>query len=138
MVNGKIPKTLLILPLSADFKTCPKCGFVWPTGEAFLDDPALELVGYQVNFKKLKLGSFLFNHTCKDTLSVHANAFWDLLKGIDFIDRATGSDQCPGYCLHQDVLDPCPAQCECAFVREIIQIIKAWSGKPSDGELISS
>ena len=124
--------------MSANFKTCPKCGFAWPTREGFLNDPDLELIGYQVNFEELTLGYFLFNHSCKDTLSVPANAFWDFYKGHVFIDRATGSDQCPGYCLHQDVLDPCPAQCECAFVREIIQIIKAWPGKPSDRELISS
>ena len=117
------------MPVSTDFKTCPNCGFVWPTREAFLKDPALQLVGYQVNFKKLKLGLFLFNHTCKATLAMHANAFWDLYQGAVFLDRATGSEQCPKYCLHQDELSPCPAQCECAFVREIIQIINDWPRK---------
>ena len=124
--------------MSANFKTCSKCGFAWPTREAFLDDPDLELIGYQVNFEELALGYFLFNHSCKDTLSLPAGDFMNLYKGHVFKERATGSDQCPGYCLHQDVLDPCPAHCECAFVREILQIIKAWPGKPSDRELISS
>jgi len=118
------------MPPSTEFKTCPNCGFGWPTREAFLDDPALELIGYQVNFQKLKLGCFLFNHSCKATLALHANAFWDLYQGAFFQERATGSDQCPAYCLHQDVLDPCHAKCECAFVREILQVIKNWPGKP--------
>ena len=68
----------------------------------------------------------MFNHSCKATLSMHANAFWDLYQGTFFTDRATGNDQCPGYCLHPDELSPCPAQCECAFVREILQVIKNW------------
>ena len=115
--------------MSDVFKICPVCDFPWPTREAFLRDPALKLIGYQVNFAKLKLGHFLFNHSCKATLGVHANAFWDLYQGTVFMERATGGDQCPEYCLHQDVLDPCQAQCECAFVREILQVIKNWPGE---------
>lgn len=116
------------MPPSDVFKTCPMCGFEWPTREAFLEDPALVLIGYQVNFERLKLGSFVFNHACKTTLTIHANAFWDLYQGTVFMERATGSDQCPEYCLHEDVLDPCPAQCECAYVREILQVIQNWPG----------
>jgi hypothetical protein len=41
-------------------------------------------------------------------------------------ERKTGTEECPGYCLHQDELQPCPARCECAYVREIIQIIRNW------------
>ena len=108
------------------------CGFVWSTRSAFLEDPALELIGYQAHFEDLKLGCFLFNHTCKGTLAVQAEAFWDLHRGPVFMERATGSDQCPGYCLHQDVLAPCLAHCECAFVREILQVIKNWPHKPPD------
>ena len=114
------------MPLSQSFKTCPKCGFAWPTRKAFLEDPSLALIGYQIDFRQLKLGLFLFNHTCKATLAMHANAFWDLYQGTVFVDRATGGPDCPEYCLHQDVLSPCPAQCECAFVREILQVIRNW------------
>jgi hypothetical protein len=114
------------------FKKCSLCGFEWPTRDAFLEDPALELIGYQVNFEALKLGFFMFNHICKNTLSVRAGDFWDLYNGPVFKERATGGEQCPEYCLHQDVLDPCPAQCECAFVREILQVIKTWPKKTSE------
>ena len=108
------------------FKTCSLCGFEWPTRESFLKDPALEVIGYQVNFEALKLGFFLFNHSCRATLSVRAKAFWDLYEGPIYKDRATGSKQCPEYCLFEDELSPCPAECECAFVREILQVIKNW------------
>ena len=108
----------------ANFKICPTCGFVWPTRNHFLRDPALEIIGYQVNFEQLTLGFFLFNHSCKSTLSICAGDFSDLYRGSIFQKRATGSEECPGYCLLQPVLLPCPAQCECAYVREVIQVVK--------------
>ena len=44
------------------FKQCTSCGFRWSTRDQFLEDPDLELVGYQVNFVELLTGFFLFNH----------------------------------------------------------------------------
>jgi hypothetical protein len=108
------------------FKTCPKCGFKWLTRDQWLRDPALKLIGYQVNFKALKTGILLFNHTCRTTLALQALDFEDLYTGQIFIERATGSDECPGHCLHQDDLRPCPARCECAYIRHILQLIRNW------------
>ena len=108
------------------FKKCPMCGYAWSTRDDFLRDPALELIGYQVNFEKLTLGFFLFNHSCKATLGIHAGDFSDLYKGPVFHDRATGSKECPGYCLLEHELLPCPARCECAYVREIVQVVKKF------------
>lgn len=110
-----------------DYKKCSVCGFAWPTREDFLSDPDLELIGYQVNFKELTAGILLFNHSCKGTLAVRANDFKDLHDGPVFRERATEGPDCPGHCLHEDDLRPCPAQCECNFVRDIIQRIKSWS-----------
>ena len=109
------------------FKQCTACGFKWSTRDRFLEDPDIELVGYQVNFVELLAGFFLFNHSCGTTLAVLSEAFEDLYDGPVFTDRATGSEECQEHCLHEDDLSPCPAQCECAFVREIIQYIKSWS-----------
>ena len=106
------------------FKTCPNCGFEWKTRGAFLMDPKLELIGYQCNFKELNLGLFYFNHTCKGTLVIHAAAFEYLYDGRVFESRATGTVECPGFCLHKEELEPCPAQCECSYVREVIQSIR--------------
>lgn len=106
------------------FKKCMNCGKTWPDKDSFLDDPGILLIGYQVNFKYLKLGGLLFNHSCGTTLALTADLFVDLYDGPVFSARATGSDACPGYCLNKTSLSPCPAQCECAFIREILQIIK--------------
>jgi hypothetical protein len=111
----------------SEFKTCPKCGFIWTTREAFLQDSSLEIIGYQVNFAELMGGVFLFNHSCKTTLGLEVGAFEDLYKGPVFEEALVGTDNCPGHCLHEDSLKPCPAKCECAFAREIIQLFKTHS-----------
>ena len=109
------------------FKKCFVCGFEWSSREDFLIDPAIEIIGYQVNFEELTLGLFLFNHSCRGTLSIPAGDFTDLYDGQVFSERATGSEECPGYCLVQNQLLPCQAQCECTYIREIIQFIKNWT-----------
>jgi len=106
------------------FKICPKCDYVWKNRDDFLCDNTVSIIGYQVNFKNLTSGLFLFNHSCNGTFSLKVSAFEDLYSGPIFQERATGSDDCPEYCLHKSTLDPCPATCECAFAREIIQLLK--------------
>ena len=106
------------------FKSCPLCAVIWATRDDFLSDPSLEIIGYQVNFYHLRAGLFLFNHSCKTTLAIKAGEFFDLYDGPIFTERKTRGPDCPAYCLHESELHVCPAQCECASVREIIQIIK--------------
>lgn len=108
----------------APFKTCTICGIVWRTRDDFVDDPDIYIVGYQVHFNALTEGLFLFNHSCGGTLSIRAGEFADLYKGPVFQEQRTGTEECPGHCLHHEDLAPCPVKCECAFVREIVQIVK--------------
>ena len=108
------------------YKHCPNCGYEWPSREDFLGDPDITLVGYQVNVARLEAGIVLFNHVCKGTLAVYANDFKDLYDGPIFARRATGTDKCPGHCQHRNDLRPCPVECECAYVRNILQIIRKW------------
>jgi hypothetical protein len=108
-------------------KCCPCCGCVWPTRDRFLADPQLAVVGYQVNFDDLLLGFFLFSHrACGSTIALPAGVFRDLYDGPVYAGRATGTADCPEYCLRQEELGPCPAQCECAYVREVLQIVRGW------------
>ena len=109
------------------FKTCPFCSKPWASRELFLEDADIDLVGYQVDFEDLSLGLFLFNHlTCKTTLAVHASLFKDLHTGPVYLERKTGQTECPGYCLRTPELVPCPTECECAWVRSLLQIIREW------------
>ena len=111
----------------AIFKQCPACKFTWRDRNALLADPGISVIGYQVNFEELAAGFFLFNHACiNTTFLLPVKDFVDLYDGPVFEERKTDSDDCPRYCLHEKILDPCPARCECAFVREVVQIIKNW------------
>jgi len=112
------------------FKNCPACGKDWVSREALLADGSVSLIGYQAHFEELKEGLFLFNHSCKGTFALPAGIFVDLYTGPIFRKRATGTDECPGHCLHEDELAPCPAHCECAYVREVCQIVQNWPKKP--------
>lgn len=103
---------------SAVFKKCSACGFEWVNRDYFLKDPNIMIIGYQVSFKEVAAGIFLFNHSCGTTLGIRAGDFQDLYDGPIFSERATGSEECPDYCLLQDELRPCPVQCECAYVRD--------------------
>jgi len=107
------------------FKNCTKCRHVWESREAFICDTGVELIGYQVHFNDLTLGFFLFEHSCGTSLALRALEFRDLYTGPIFAERKTNSPDCPGYCLHKDNLETCTNQCECAYVRNIMQILKA-------------
>lgn len=94
-----------------------------------MSDPLISVVGYQVNFGDLQEGFFLFNHLsegCKTTLGVPAGHFFDLHKGSVFKGRPTAAEGCGGHCLRKDDIAPCPAMCECAFVRDILQTVAKW------------
>jgi hypothetical protein len=41
--------------------------------------------------------------------------------------RKNDTAECPGYCNNQNQLSRCNMLCECAYVREIIEIIKKLS-----------
>lgn len=122
----KMDKTSDAVPPSNIFKRCSKCHHPWISRDLFLQDPELEIVGYQANFVKLELGLFLFTHSCGTTMSIWAKDFVDLFHGTIYTEHAIGSDQCPGYCLQQEELRPCSVHCEYAYVREIVGIIKSW------------
>jgi hypothetical protein len=108
-------------------KRCTCCGHLWPTLDAFLVDRQLEVAGYQVDFTDLAAGLFLFNHlTCGSTIAVPVEFFRDLYDGPIHSERATGTADCPGHCLYVSELGACPAKCECAYVREILQIVRRW------------
>jgi len=106
--------------------TCSKCGASWNSRNAFLSDPGVQLVGYQAHFKKLVAGFFLFNHSCKTTMAMKVSRFTDFYDGPMFVERKTGSEECPGYCLREDCKEACPAECECAYIRHVMIVLDDW------------
>lgn len=118
------------------FKQCPGCGVTWQKRKDFLEDPEVSLIEYTVNFEELILGLFHFNHVCGTSLFFQAEKFMDLYDGHVFQERQTDRQGCPGYCLYQYELRPCPEACECASVREVVHMIQQpqhrWSMRQSD------
>jgi len=108
------------------FKSC-SCGYAWKERPEFLGDARIEMLGYQVDFDHLELGLLLFNHmSCGTTLGVPVADLKDLYDGPVFKRNLHGTEDCPSYCLYQNNLDVCPQECECAYVRQIMQVIKRW------------
>ncbi|HKJ69319.1 MAG TPA: hypothetical protein VKA68_15270 [bacterium] len=108
------------------FKDCAACGMEWQTRQEFLEDPEITLVGYQAHFEELSAGLFLFNHCCGNTLALLIADFADFHSGSIFTEKKHNSDECPGYCLHEEDLQPCPIKCECSYIRDIMQMITRW------------
>lgn len=111
------------------FKQCPMCSFQWQFRKDLLLDKNLELNGYQADFKKLEYGLFFFTHKvdgCHSTMAILANEFLDMNSEQQFNQRLTKSEDCPRFCIDKEQLSRCEASCECAFIRNILQIIKDY------------
>jgi hypothetical protein len=116
------------------FKICPTCSKSWKILKEFLSDPNLELSGYQVNFADLKGGLFYFNHlqeNCGTTMAVSVKEFTELSPRPMLASRGQRPDCCPDFCVRQGALDPCLVECECVWVREIMQVIRNWTKRPA-------
>ncbi len=114
------------------FKVCPMCSTEWVTRDEFLNDLSLEINGYGADFERLDWSLFYFTHKkegCFSTMVVEAKDFLDLYSGKKYTERRTGLEDCPGYCLDKEQLNRCEALCECAFNREIINLIKIRQSK---------
>ena len=110
------------------FKVCPHCHYEWTARNELLADPSAPVIGYQVNYDDPEKGLFLFNHDapqCGTTMAVAAGEFTDLHDGPRFKQRRDDT-VCPGQCLHKDDFNPCPVECECAYVRDVLNKVRNW------------
>jgi hypothetical protein len=111
------------------FKVCSLCGHVWPSRGDFLSDPDIVLDGYQADFDVLLEGFFIFIHdlpACRTALAVDVGPLRDLYEGQVFPERKTDTVDCPRFCFDPQEVSSCPNACECAHVRELLQIIREW------------
>lgn len=109
------------------FKICPCCEKSWKTRDEFLADDSLNLNGYQVSLKNLESGLLLFSHMiegCKTTMGIYIKEFNDMYSGGRYTENKALTEECPRYCINKKRLDRCNTFCECAYVREIIHIVK--------------
>ncbi len=110
--------------LSKEFTHCPQCKTVWNRRIDFLSDTSTAIVAYNPDFENLEHGNFVFKHyTCCSNIELQVVNFKDLYDGPIYKERKTGTENCHEYCLNSSELRPCPEECECAYVREIIQTL---------------
>ncbi|MEW5774722.1 MAG: hypothetical protein AB1916_14490 [Thermodesulfobacteriota bacterium] len=120
------------MPSAKPFASCPMCSREWKDLDAFLSDPDLRIDGYEADFERLEWSLFYFTHLrpgCGSTFTVEAEHFFCLYDGAKYTERRVFKDDCPQLCLDTTQLDRCDAFCECAFNREVIQVIKRIQGK---------
>ena len=58
--------------------------------------------------------------------AVEAGSFLDLVAGPLYRERLRGTEECSEYCLRLEELRPCLARCECAYVRDVLQVVRSW------------
>ena len=108
------------------------CKTCWASRDDFLNDDAVELAGYQANFKNLDEGYFLFNHMakgCGTTIAIEVASMMDLYDGPVYETSKLGSDQCSGYCLTVDNFQRCEQPCRNARVREVMAVIVSGNAR---------
>lgn len=111
------------------FKICTTCSKAWETLEDFLSDPEVSLTGYQVYFEDLGGGLLCFTHlheNCFTMLAIPAKEFTKLSSRPFLASHGKQPACCPGLCMRQGALEPCPVECECLWVREVMQVIRDW------------
>lgn len=115
------------------FVTCTQCGRSWPGREAFLSDPAVRLSGCQVDTDQPAASALLFDHLasgCGTTMAVSVRAFADLHGGPKGKADWSKSGKCPGFCFDPRSLEPCPTECNSAYVRAVLQAVRSGAGRP--------
>lgn len=130
------------------FKTCPLCSTSWYTIDDFIRDSEIEVIGYQPHPEKTGAGLFIFGHRhCNSSISVQLEALSDLqvcltqdadsvyIIGPDMIQEENSTEVCYTNCLRKTDSSNGNKRCECAYVREVIQLIKHL---PKNGCFLSS
>jgi len=117
------------------FKICPNCLEVWQTRDDFLDDSLLHLNGYKADFEKLEYGLFFFTHQkagCHSTLALEVSDFLDLHRGTVCEEPQRYDEKCPRFCREKRKFDQTQDLCECAFAREVCELVKQRRKKDHD------
>ncbi|HJO91829.1 MAG TPA: hypothetical protein QF753_00380 [Victivallales bacterium] len=112
------------------FKRCPNCDHIWNTRDELLSDNNVILKGYLLGFSELRASLIYFDHNehdCNSTFSLKIEYFKDLIPETTFTSKVIIPETCPEYCLRKYDLTPCVHNCECSYVRNVLEIIKHWN-----------
>lgn len=111
---------------TAAFKKCHNCGYEWKEREELLTDPAIELLGYQVDTIHCKDGLILFNHRCQTTLAIKLSLLGDLCVAKICPHKKNGRGYRPSASLRSKAFPAAPQTDQESHVSEILKIVRAW------------
>jgi hypothetical protein len=114
------------------FRRCSSCDTTWPSANAFLSDPRVTMVGYQL-FELGDLdGLFLFNHErCGTTLGITGSELSEIVGAPSLRDRPRKARPAPpAGCLNHELGKGCAASCECSWVARALATIRGWPKAP--------
>ena len=107
--------------------TCSRCGVKWEDIIEIIQDPLLQVEGYQATFVEPKNGLILITHhsdNCGTTLALVVADLKCLDNSDEIFTRNNGLDGCDGLCLLENKLEDCNAPCDMAWVRHAIQWLR--------------
>ncbi|MCE5240868.1 hypothetical protein LLH23_20585 [bacterium] len=110
------------------FKTCPLCGEHWATLEDFVQDRLLALEGYTAAFDDPGRGLVFVTHRprrCGTTMTIPAARLLPLHRGPVHPELRKGGSDCRRLCLDRRRLEECDAPCAMAWVRSVMQCLRA-------------
>jgi hypothetical protein len=117
------------------FRACGSCRRLWPTAAAFLEDPALSVVGLQVAEHLPEANLIVFEHSCGSSVSVRASRLRFLLpdpaEGGDLPDLF-GGKECQELCRRLEEWTTCDRPCVNARDRRLLQIVLRIKNAPAD------
>ena len=108
------------------FQVCGACRQAWPTWDAFVRDPGVELLGLQAAVETPEANLLVFEHRCGTSISVLTRRMRHLLpepEPGEPAGRLLGSEQCRGHCRRLPDLEACDAPCSNARERRLIQLV---------------
>jgi hypothetical protein len=106
------------------FATCGACRMRWPSWDAFINDPRIELLGLQAVLSVPDANLLVFEHGCGSSVSILTRRLLHLLPGPDgpLPPSLRGTEHCPGHCLSLADLEACDRPCSNARDRDLIKL----------------
>ena len=121
---------------SDPFRICGACKCAWSTGDGFVQDPEVRLLGLQSLAAEPGCNLLVFEHRCGSSISVLARRLRYLLPEPEPavpLPVLFGARECRGHCRLLKDLEACDAPCDNVRDRALIlfiQSLKNPAGKP--------
>ena len=112
---------------AGEFRMCGACKHAWPTWHSFVLDPAVRLLGLQVQITNPDFNVLIFEHCCGSSVSILTPRLRHLLPEPELAKPPAllmGTEQCRGHCRSLEDYEACDRPCSNARDRTLILLIQ--------------